>query len=342
MPRGGPPTYTYSLPAIYLAIPGTLITAAQHNAPLEDLANTMNIAWPVNLGGTGGTTEAALLAAQNRFTATQSWDKGADIPSASSLTLGVDGNFFHVTGTTTITAISTEEEGTWIVLEFDGALTLTHNATSLILPHDGQNIVTAAGDTALLVSEGSGNWRCVAYQKAIGTAVNQAWEQIGPIRNDSGVASITWTDLSAYRELRIRGTVRPATSNANVQMRFSTDNGSNWISADYIRLVTTAISNSLTSTVENDSLTFALLNTIAGVSNVTEMVLSQIDLFNFNQSRIVYYHYKTSYVNAAGSVEYLSSGAGRNTGTTARDALQIYASAGNISAFGLVLEGLRG
>lgn len=57
MPRGGPPTYTYSLPAIYLAVPGTLITAAQHNTPLEDIASTLNTAWPINLGGTGGTSK---------------------------------------------------------------------------------------------------------------------------------------------------------------------------------------------------------------------------------------------------------------------------------------------
>lgn len=61
MPRGGPPTYTYSLPAIYLAIPGTLITAAQHNTPLEDIASTLNTAWPVNLGGTGGTSKQGAI-----------------------------------------------------------------------------------------------------------------------------------------------------------------------------------------------------------------------------------------------------------------------------------------
>jgi len=61
MPRGGPPTYTYSLPPIYLAIPGTIITAAQHNTPLEDIALTLNTAWPVNLGGTGGSSKQGAI-----------------------------------------------------------------------------------------------------------------------------------------------------------------------------------------------------------------------------------------------------------------------------------------
>ena len=34
--------------------------------------------------------------------------KGSDISSATSLTLGKDGNFFDVTGTTTITSIGTQ------------------------------------------------------------------------------------------------------------------------------------------------------------------------------------------------------------------------------------------
>ena len=56
------------------------------------------------------------------------------------------------------------------VVQFSGALTLTHNATSLILP-GGASITTAAGDVAYFVSLGSGNWRCTGYQKANGQAV---------------------------------------------------------------------------------------------------------------------------------------------------------------------------
>jgi hypothetical protein len=55
-------------------------------------------------------------------------------------------------------------------VQFSGALTLTHNATSLILP-GGASITTAAGDVAYFVSLGSGNWRCTGYQKASGAAV---------------------------------------------------------------------------------------------------------------------------------------------------------------------------
>lgn len=75
-----------------------------------------------------------------------------------------------VTGSTTITALGTVADGVKKWLLFQGALTLTHNATSLILPSSA-NIVTAAYDAALVVSLGSGNWRCLAYFRANGTAL---------------------------------------------------------------------------------------------------------------------------------------------------------------------------
>src|SRR5438132_3437176 len=70
---------------------------------------------------------------QNTFTGRQEWAKGANVASAATLSPGTDGNYFHVTGTTTITAIASMPAGTALVLEFDGACQITHNATSLIL-----------------------------------------------------------------------------------------------------------------------------------------------------------------------------------------------------------------
>ncbi len=56
----------------------------------------------------------------------------------------------------------------WV--KFSGALILTHNSSTLILP-GGTNITTAAGDTALFRSEGSDAVRCIAYQRASGAAL---------------------------------------------------------------------------------------------------------------------------------------------------------------------------
>jgi hypothetical protein len=96
--------------------------------------------------------------------------KGSDISSATSLTLGKDGNQFDVTGTTTITSIATQGIGSYVTLHFDGALTFTHHSTNLILP-GAANITTAAGDIAVMYEYASADWRCVSYTKASGAAV---------------------------------------------------------------------------------------------------------------------------------------------------------------------------
>jgi hypothetical protein len=53
------------------------------------------------------------------------------------------------------------------VLKFSGALTLTHNGTTLALP-GAANITTANGDYAAFQSRGGGNWYCMWYMRATG------------------------------------------------------------------------------------------------------------------------------------------------------------------------------
>jgi len=105
-------------------------------------------------------------------------DKGADASSATALVVG-DGSVFDVTGTTTITSIDAAKNyaGRVVLLQFDGALTFTNNTTTLKLPGNA-NITTAAGDLALMVSEGSDNWRCAVYTKYSGAAVKIADESV--------------------------------------------------------------------------------------------------------------------------------------------------------------------
>ncbi|GEM_PF-3577182 len=96
--------------------------------------------------------------------------KGANIASASTIDLGAaTGTFVDVTGTTTITAIASAAAGVERTVRFTGVLTLTYNATSLVLP-TAQNITTAVGDVAVFRSLGSGNWKCVVYTRADGKA----------------------------------------------------------------------------------------------------------------------------------------------------------------------------
>jgi hypothetical protein len=99
------------------------------------------------------------------------WSKGADVISATALPVLTDGNYFDVTGTTTVTSINTTGgAGTLIKLHFDAILILTHHATDLVLP-SGASITTAVGDEAEFIEYATGDYRCTNYSKASGEAV---------------------------------------------------------------------------------------------------------------------------------------------------------------------------
>lgn len=97
------------------------------------------------------------------------WSKGADVASNSTLSVGTDGNYFDVTGTTGITAIGTTGgPGTLIKLHFDGACVITHQATNLILA-GAENFTTEAGDELEFVEYDTGKYRQTGWCLA-GTA----------------------------------------------------------------------------------------------------------------------------------------------------------------------------
>jgi hypothetical protein len=87
-------------------------------------------------------------------------DKGSDLASNTTIT-PTQGHFYHVTGTTTVTGISTKPAGLELILYFESALTLTHHATSFIL-RESKSRQTVPGEIVRFVSEGSGNWREVS------------------------------------------------------------------------------------------------------------------------------------------------------------------------------------
>jgi hypothetical protein len=88
---------------------------------------------------------------------------GADIAAAATLNLDTaTGNFVHVTGNTTITAI-TLTDGRQRTVLFTGTPLLT-NGASLVLPGGG-NIQVGAGDIAVFVADGS-VVRCSDYLPA--------------------------------------------------------------------------------------------------------------------------------------------------------------------------------
>lgn len=162
MPRNG--SGVYSLPTgTDNFVPGTTIESAKIDALSADFEQDANTDRPIVAGGTGASTAVGAL--DNLST------ESSSIASATTTDLsGATGIHVSITGTTTITGFGTVQAGAIRVLTFADALTLTHNASSLILP-GGANITTAAGDVAIMKSLGSGNWKYIAYTRADGTPI---------------------------------------------------------------------------------------------------------------------------------------------------------------------------
>ena len=93
----------------------------------------------------------------------------ASLASGATVNLGAASTpqgSVDITGTTTITSFGSSANltiGQLFFIRFSGALTLTYNAGSLIIP-GAANLSVSAGDCIVVRYEGSGNWRVLAYQ----------------------------------------------------------------------------------------------------------------------------------------------------------------------------------
>jgi hypothetical protein len=167
--------------------------------------NLTNSAW-VDLGLTDSVSGASVTqqltgTASNVLSTPDSvaalWQRGTDIASASSLSLpSTGGGVFNVTGTTTINGIGAAQGGRALLLIFGGALTLTYNATSMILP-GGASLTTEAGDCACFVNEAaadasSSNWRCVWYQRDSNTLAPPVNYAASQAEMEAAASALRW------------------------------------------------------------------------------------------------------------------------------------------------------
>lgn len=187
MSRNGSGTYNPPSGSWNPSIDGNSATTADWNSLLSDLASALTqsvssdgqtqMTGNLPMGGNKLTNLAVGTANTDSVRLSQLFSQGTetDLASAATTDIGaVNSNFVRITGTTTITSLGTNYNGPKFVL-FSGALTLTHNATTLIIP-GGSNITTAAGDYAVFVPTGnpSSGWRCGGYIKANGGSINGA------------------------------------------------------------------------------------------------------------------------------------------------------------------------
>jgi hypothetical protein len=136
---------------------------------------------------------------------------GAEVSLASAATTDI-GNAAStavaISGATTITSFGTVANCIRFV-RFTAALTLTHNATSLILL-GGASRTTAAGGVGVYRSDSSGNWRELAYHDQ--DVSSGASAKFGSV-TVSGNASIAGTLSAGHSIVRPGYTVNATSSN---------------------------------------------------------------------------------------------------------------------------------
>ncbi len=100
------------------------------------------------------------------------WQRGTDITTSGGTASlpSTGGGVFNVTGA--LSAISSAQGGRKVLFKAVGAVTYTHNGTSLILP-GGANITTVAGDLFEFTNEAAAdvsgsNWRCTNFEPSDG------------------------------------------------------------------------------------------------------------------------------------------------------------------------------
>lgn len=180
MPRNG--AGSFNLVAGNPVVTNTTISSTWANNTLSDIAGALTQSISKDgqttptanlpMGGFKMTNMAAGNAPGNSLRYEQLFSQGipSDIASAGTVDIGGEYNtFLNVTGNTTITSFGTNYNGPRF-LTFKASLTITHDATDLVLP-DGENIVTQAGDVAIFipkctVSGTSDGWRLVSYLRA--------------------------------------------------------------------------------------------------------------------------------------------------------------------------------
>jgi len=174
-----------------------------------------------------------------------------------------------------------------------------------------------------------------------GTTLGFKWEFISA-STPAAVASLNLTNLAAYRVLKLEGNLLPATDAVSLWLRTDTNNGASFDAGatdyDYSGLVAGEGSTGA-GTFSNGDTKIVLAGTSVG-NAAGEGCSFSILLFNFNQA--LHMHMVATVLNMRDNGRpYTFTVTGRRIQATARDAVQLLFSSGNIASGHVILEGAR-
>lgn len=166
MPRNGNGNYSPPPSSWNPAVNGSAATAADWDALRDDIAAALSasvakdgqteMSGALKMGGQRITGLGAPTANTDALRRSQI-TKGADIASAATIQIPVEGLLFDVTGTTQINEINPTFPGRTVLLRFAAEVTLRHSST-LICPAE-RNYTAKAGTIAVLTQVSSSAWQ---------------------------------------------------------------------------------------------------------------------------------------------------------------------------------------
>lgn len=122
--------------------------------------------------------------------------KGVDIASAAALTPGTDGDYYVITGTTTITSITTRDPGDRVLFRMASAgLTIEH-LTGTLNMRNKVDYTSEVNDILEFVSEGSGQWTEIRRTLASSEGGDQGIEFT--LTMETGCAFFTQSQTSIF------------------------------------------------------------------------------------------------------------------------------------------------
>ena len=172
--------------------------------------------------------------------------------------------------------------------------------------------------------------------------IGLAWEQIGAkVDVSTAVASVTWTGLSAYRQLRLSGYATPATDGQSLGLRLSSNDGVSYIAtATYDAQLISAAAAAVSTAADPSNTGFFMTGSTGNVANEGTHVDVAIEQFNKAFKTEMRSH---CYSTATDSMLTIRIGSGREANVAAMNAIQLLFSTGNIAVGSyFTLEGVRG
>ena len=274
--------------------------------------------------------------------------KGSDIASASSITVpDNDGNYFDITGTTTIATIN-GVAGTYHEFQMDGAVTFTNSAGLDMI--GSADFTSAAGDVLKFYQLTASTVINTNIAKADGSAIAKGqWVTLSD-QTASSSASIDFESVitTKHDNYRIRyWNVRPATDATTLDLRTSTDNGSSYDSgaSDYNYFWAGGRSSTGASVFENNTGNTRMVlqdsSTAADLGNASNESTQGIITFDnpLGTTFLKLFSFENVNINSSGEAAG-GKGTGVRNSAADIDAVQLLMSSGNIAVGRFILEGL--